>query len=94
MNKDTRSNAMAKELNKPIEPVSSPAFSSRVTTPDHSDTYLAPQILEIFEQMDNAAMGKINRVRKRNSLTNFSSIAQINHLPEKNSRQTTLHQII
>ena len=94
MNRDTRSNAMAKEVNKPIEPGISPAFSSRVTTPDPSNIYLAPQILKIFEQMDKAAMGKINRVRKKNSLTNVSSNARINQLPEMNSGQTTMHQKI
>ena len=60
-----------KELCKPTEMavpkrLSSPA-SARNTIPDPSDTYLAPQFQETFEQVAKAAMQEIHRARDRSS---------------------------
>ena len=64
MNPDTTTKAKPQELyrsNEVAAPqrVSSPA-NARCTIPDPSDTYLAPQFQEIFEQVAKATMQEIN----------------------------------
>ena len=64
--RDTPPRTKAQELCNPREaraPQQIPQsnLSSRNTIPDHSDTYLAPQFQESFNQVARATMDEINR---------------------------------
>ena len=68
--RDTRPRTKAQELCAPREPevtqqTSQPAPSPRNTIPDLSDTYLASQFQESFNQVARAAMNEINRTTGR-----------------------------
>ena len=68
--RDTRPKTKAQELCAPIEPgvpqqTSQSAVNPRNTIPDPSDTYLAPQFQESFNQVARAAMNEINRTTGR-----------------------------
>ena len=67
MSPDTTTKAMAQELYRPSE-VTAPQrmispSNSRIMIPDPSDTYLAPQFQENFEQMAKATMQEIHQAR-------------------------------
>ena len=47
------------------QPTSQSALNSRITIPDASDTYLAPQFQESFNQVARATMDEINRTSGR-----------------------------
>ena len=66
----TRPRTRAQELCAPREPeapqqTSPPAPYPRITIPDPSDIYLAPQFQESFHQVARAAMNEINRTTSR-----------------------------
>ena len=68
--RDTRPRTKAQELCAPREPeapqpTSQSASNSRNTVPDPSDTYLAPQFQESFNQVARATMNEINRTTER-----------------------------
>ena len=68
--RDTRPRTKAQELCAPREPeapqpTSQSASNSRITIPDPSDTYLAPQFQESFNQVARATMDEINRTTGR-----------------------------
>ena len=68
--RDTRPKAKAQELCAPREPgtpqqKSQSAPNARNTIPDPSDTYLAPQFQESFNQVASAAMNEINRTTQK-----------------------------
>ena len=67
MSPDTTAKAMAQELCRPsevtIQQQMSPPSNARTTIPDPSDTYLAPQFQEKFEQVARATMQEIHRAR-------------------------------
>ena len=68
--RDTRPRTKAQELCAPREPeapqqTSQSAPNLRNTIPDPSDTYLAPQFQESFNQVSRAAMNEINRTTSR-----------------------------
>ena len=68
--RDTRPRTKAQELCAPREPeapqpTSQSASNSRITIPDPSDTYLAPQFQESFNQVARATMDEINRTSGR-----------------------------
>ena len=68
--RDTRPRTRAQELCAPREPeapqpTSQSAPNPRNTIPDPSDTYLAPQFQESFNQVARAAMNEINRTNSR-----------------------------
>ena len=69
MSPDTTAKAKAQELCRPSDVtlqqrMSSPS-NARITIPDHSDTYLAAQFQENFEQVARATMQEIHRARPR-----------------------------
>ena len=77
--KDAQSRMRAQELCVSRDPVAPPLASqsvlgSRNTITDPSDTYMAPQFQELFEQLVRATMNKINRTSGKSlagsSLTN------------------------
>ena len=68
--RDTRPRTRAQELCALREPeapqqTSQSALNPRNTIPDPSDTYLAPQFQESFNQVARAAMNEINRTTSR-----------------------------
>ena len=68
--RDTRPKTRAQELCAPREPeapqqTSQSAPNPRNTIPDRSDTYLAPQFQESFNQVARAGMSEINRTTSR-----------------------------
>ena len=68
--RDTRPRTKAEELCAPREPealqqTSQSAPNTRNTIPDPSDTYLAPQFQESFNQLVRATMNEINRTTGR-----------------------------
>ena len=69
MSPDTATKAKAQELYRPCEVtapqrISSPS-NSKNAIPDPSDTYLASQYQEKFEQVERATMQEILRARDR-----------------------------
>ena len=77
--RDTLPRTKTQELCTPREPgapqqISQSALSSRNTIPDPSETYLAPQFQESFNQVARATMSEINwttgRTKCRSSLPN------------------------
>ena len=69
MNPDTTAKAKAQELCGPSEVTvqqrMSPPLNARITIPDSSDAYLAPQFQEKVEQVVKATMQEIHRARDR-----------------------------
>ena len=68
--KDSQSRMKAQELSVSREPVAPPqasqsALSSMNTIPEPSDTYMAPQFQELFEQVVRATMNELNRTSGR-----------------------------
>ena len=68
--RDTRPRTKAQELCASSEPeapqpTSQSASNSRITIPDPSDTYLAPQFQESINQVARATMDEINRTSLR-----------------------------
>ena len=68
--RDTLPRTKAQELCNPREPgapqqIPQSTLSSRNTIPDPSDTYLAPQFQESFNQVARATMDEINRTSDR-----------------------------
>ena len=84
MSPDTTAKAKAQELCRPSEVTfqqrMSPPSNARTTIPDHTDTYLAPQFQENFEQVARATMQEIHRARDR-SLGRIVPSQRVGQLP-------------
>ena len=90
--KDAQSRMKALKLYGSREPVVPPqashsASSFRNTTPDPSDTYMAPQFQESFKQVVKAAMNEINEPADEHWAV--SSLPKIKNRSSSNSERAT-----